>query len=98
MIDTDILPDKLFLQIFEKVNLFKISISHLLSDNSPAMDKLLVCFRPVLFHIFARTGQSPNVSRKPAAWSWILHFRFSEWPENSSRLGDVINFHFDCPS
>ena len=56
MIDIDILPDKLFLEIFEKVNLFKISISHLLSDNSPAMDKLLVCFRPVLFHIFARTA------------------------------------------
>ena len=53
MIDIEVLPDKLFLEIFEKVSLFRISIIHLISDKNPVMDKLLVCLPPVIFHIFA---------------------------------------------
>ena len=53
MIDIEVLPDKLFRAIFKKVSLFKISLIHLHQDNKPLTDKLLVCFRPFISHIFA---------------------------------------------
>ena len=85
MIDIESLPDKLFLEIFERIvdSLFKIFLIHLIGDNNSVMDKLLVCFPPVISQIFAaldlaRLAQSGTVSRNeplPVYWSWILTAR-----------------------